>query len=94
VPITVRVLSGVVVVVLGLLAWHRTPEQWVTIKNVKVPTTQWRLPEGTVMTGPPTTDIRYALLRRDDTVGVLRAWLPGRGYAEARVPIDDLQTAR
>lgn len=94
VPITVQVLSGVVVVVLGLLAWHRTPQQWVTIKSLKAPTSQWRLPEGTVMTGPPTMDIRYALLRREDTVGVLRAWLPGRGYAEARVPIDDLQAAR
>lgn len=94
VPITIRVLGGVALVVLGMLAWHRTPEQWVTIKDAKAPITQWRLPEGTAMTGLPSTGARYALLHRDGAVGVLRAWLPGRGYARARVPIDDLQAAR
>lgn len=94
VPIAIKAFSGVAFVGLGLLAWHRTPEQWVTIKNTKAPTTQWRLPEGAMISGPPSTDTRYALLRYDGTTGVLRAWLPGRGYAEARLPIDDLQAAR
>ncbi|APX85908.1 hypothetical protein BV511_15065 [Methylorubrum extorquens] len=94
VPITIKALSAVAVVGLGLLAWHRTPEQWVSIRASIASNTQWRLPEGTVMTGAPTTDARFALLRRDSRIGVVRAWLPGRGYAEARVAIDDLQQAR
>lgn len=94
VPIAIRAFSGVAFLGLGLLAWHRTPEQWVTIKDTKAATTQWRLPDGTMMARSPTTDTRYALLRRDGQIGVVRAWLPGRGYAEARVPIDDLQAFR
>ena len=94
VPIMVRVLSSIAVVVLGLLAWHRTPEQWVTIRASAASSTQWRLPDGTTSTGAPTKDTRYTILRRDGEIGVLRAWLPGRGYAEAHVAIDDLQAAR
>lgn len=94
VPIAIKTFSVIALLGLVLLAWGRTLEQWVTIKNTKASTTQWRLPEGPMISGPPSTDIRYALLRRDGEIGVIRAWLPGRGYAEARVPINDLEGSR
>lgn len=85
-PLTVRSLLLVAGGGLGILAWHRTPEQWVSIAGDKVLSTRWQLPSGQTAEGTLRPGERYALVRRDGEAGLLRLWLPGQGYAETQVP--------
>lgn len=85
VPLAVRGLILVAGLSLGLLAWHRTPERWMTIASQQVLSTRWQLPNGETIDGTLKPGERYVLVRREGEAGFLRSWYPGRGYAETRV---------
>lgn len=81
VPWTVRGLSVLAVIGLGLLAWHRTPERWLTFTGAAF-IGHWRLPDGSILDRALVPNERYALVREEGEAGLLRLWVPGRGYAE------------
>lgn len=81
VPWTVRGLSVLVVIGLGLLAWHRTPERWLTFTGAAF-IGHWRLPDGSILDRTLVPGERYALVREEGEAGLLRLWVPGRGYGE------------
>jgi hypothetical protein len=86
VPLTVRGLFLLAGFGLGVLAWYRTPERWVSITGDKVLNTSWQQPGGRITEGILRPGERYVLVRRDGEAGLLRLWLPEYGYAETRVP--------
>lgn len=72
---------------LGALAWHRTPERWVSLAGDKVLNTRWQWPGSQITEGVLRPGERYVLVRREGEVGLLRHWSAEYGYAETRVPL-------
>jgi len=87
VALTMRGLLLVAGLGFGALAWHRTPERWVSIAGDKVLSTRWQWPGGQIAEGTLRPGERYVLARRDGEFGLLRHWSPDHGYAETRVPL-------
>jgi hypothetical protein len=94
VPLTLRGTGAVGLIGLGLLAWQRTPEVWVTPVGRQALPTSWRLPDGGRSDGTLNPGQRYALMRWQGATGVVRLWLPGRGYAETGIERIYLQDSR
>ena len=94
VPLALRGIGAAALIGLGLLAWHRTPAGWVTITGRQALLAPWQLPDGSRSETTLTPGQHYPLVRWEGEVGILRLWLPGRGYAETRVGRAYLQDGR
>lgn len=87
VPWTVRGLSVVLVVSLGVLAWYRTPKRLIQITGTDALPVLWRLPGGEYQDSRLKPGEHYVVVREEGTQVLLRRWFPGRGYGETRVAL-------
>ncbi|MGX9984670.1 hypothetical protein [Methylobacterium fujisawaense] len=87
VALAVRGLLLVAGLGLGALAWHHTPERWVSIAGDRDLSSRWQWPGGQITEGVLRPGEHYLLVRRDGEVGLLRHWSAEYGYAEIRVPL-------
>ena len=69
--------------VLAGLAWHNTGERMVGTSTTWI--IDWRLPDGSIWHGAWKAGISVIAMGPHNGKVVLRAWLPGRGYATTEV---------
>ena len=92
-PMAVLGISFAVAVFLAATAYRHTPQEWVAVATSQTFSIQASGPDGYTRDLDVSPGERYALIRVEGGQGILRYWLPGQGYAEFRLPVENLRKA-
>jgi hypothetical protein len=91
-PLLVSGIAIVAAIGLAAVAYHRTPQQWVTIATDRSFAVQASGPDGELADRTVAPGDRFALVRVEGNDGIVRDWVAEKGYRELRVPLQYLQS--